>query len=450
VLWAVLGGLFATSFSITILAVSLGDIARDLGSSKSALTWTITGPFLALAMCMPLFGKLGDLYGHRRLYLLGLSGFTIATVLTAFAWSGPSLIAFRVLGGIPAAAVGPASMAIIMRAFPGRDRVKAMSWWSFVGAAGPVTGLIAGGPLVDALGWRWVFIVQAPLALLGLAVAVMVVRETPRAPAEPIDWAGAGSLAAASFMLLLALSLTGDLGWTNPVVIGLAVAALVALWSFVRVELRARHPLVPLDLFRRHNFRMSLIGQFGSNFAYMGGFIITPVLVREQFGFTVAAASLAMALRPIVNGVVSPIGGYFALRVGERRVSVIGAVVVMVSMGCFIAAAQLDAVGIVFVGLVLSGVGAGLTGPPLITVAANAVEPQRLGIANAAQQTVSQIGAIFGIQALSAILGGSTSASAFALAYGVGAVVAVTSIYGSGRVHSTLRRPALRVTSAAA
>ncbi|TML70284.1 MAG: MFS transporter, partial [Actinobacteria bacterium] len=254
-LWAVLGGLFATSFSITILAVSLGDIARDLGSSKSALTWTITGPFLALAICMPLFGKLGDLYGHRRLYLLGLSGFTIATVLTAFAWSGPSLIAFRVLGGIPAAAVGPASMAIIMRAFPGRDRVKAMSWWSFVGAAGPVTGLIAGGPLVDALGWRWVFIVQAPLALLGLAVAVMVVRETPRAPAEPIDWAGAGSLATASFMLLLALSLTGDLGWTSPVVIGLAVAALVALWSFVRVELRARHPLVPLDLFRRHNFR---------------------------------------------------------------------------------------------------------------------------------------------------------------------------------------------------
>src|SRR5918994_1614058 len=154
VLWTALAGLFATGFTITILAVSLGDVSRDLGAGETALTWTVTGPFLALALSMPLFGKIGDVRGHRRVYLLGLAGFTVATFLTALAWDGASLIAIRSLGAIPGAATGPASMALIMRAFPEEDRVKAMGWWSLVGAGAPVLGLVAGGPLVDAIGWR--------------------------------------------------------------------------------------------------------------------------------------------------------------------------------------------------------------------------------------------------------------------------------------------------------
>src|SRR5256714_11944140 len=157
VLWTALAGLFATGFTITILAVSLGDVARDLGASETALTWTVTGPFLALALSMPLFGKIGDVRGHRRVYLIGLAGFTVATFLTALAWNGSSLIAIRTLRALPGAAPAPPSVALIMRAFPEEDRGTGGGWWWLVGAGAPVPGLLAGGPLVDAIGWAALF-----------------------------------------------------------------------------------------------------------------------------------------------------------------------------------------------------------------------------------------------------------------------------------------------------
>src|SRR3954447_3465076 len=165
VLVTVLAGLFATGFTITILAVSLGIVAKDLDTTATSLTWVVTGPLLGLALTMPLFGKLGDIWGHRRVYLLGFAGFTVGAALTAIAWSGPALIAIRILGSLPGAAIGPASMALIMAAFPEEDRVKVMGWWSVVGAGAPVIGLVAGGPIVEAIGWRWIFIAQVPLSL---------------------------------------------------------------------------------------------------------------------------------------------------------------------------------------------------------------------------------------------------------------------------------------------
>ncbi len=225
VLVTVLAGLFATGFTITIMAVSLKDIAHDLGSSETALTWVVTGPFLALALTMPLFGKLGDLYGHRRVYLLGFAGFTVGAALTAVAWSGPALIAIRVVGSIPGAATGPTSMALIMRAFPEDDRVKAMGWWALVGAGAPVIGLVAGGPLVDAVGWRWIFVAQVPLSLIALVVGVLVLHETPRRERVPIDVAGAVALGVAVVAVLLGLTLGAQVGWGNPAVVGLLALA---------------------------------------------------------------------------------------------------------------------------------------------------------------------------------------------------------------------------------
>jgi MFS family permease len=319
VLWTALAGLFATGFTITILAVSLGDVARDLGASETALTWTVTGPFLALALSMPLFGKIGDVRGHRRVYLIGLAGFTVATFLTALAWNGSSLIAIRTLGAIPGAATGPASMALIMRAFPEEDRVKAMGWWSLVGAGAPVLGLVAGGPLVDAIGWRAIFLLQTPIALAALIVAIPILHETPRLARQSIDYAGAVSLAAATVSALLGLSVGSQIGWTQPAVLGLFAAESVALAMFAAIERRAQHPLLPLRFFTERNFTASLVAQFTSNFGYMGGFIVTPLLMERVFGFTVAATSLAMICRPLSFSVSSPVAGYVAVRAGERR-----------------------------------------------------------------------------------------------------------------------------------
>lgn len=428
VLATVLVGLFATGFSITILAVSLGDVARDLDSSRTLLTWTVTGPFLVMALAMPLLGNLGDVIGHRRVFLVGLTVFALATACTALAWSGISLVVLRLVAAGGGAAIGPASMALIMRAFPVGERVKAMGWWSLVAAGGPVVGLIVGGPVVEAIGWRGIFAVQAPLAALAALAAMRVLHETPRGTRVPIDWPGVASLGAAATTLLLGLNLAGSSGWGSPLVLGLLFAAPIALVVFVRVERTTRHPLMPLELFMTRNFSAALVARTGVNFAYMGGFIITPFLVRQEFGFSVAAASLAMVLRPLSNSTASPISGYAALRFGERRVATFGTSLLVLSMVCFVAATAWGAIALVFAGLFVSGIAAGAAMPSLITVASNSVSDDRLGVANGAQQMCDAIGAVMGIQVLATVQEGSAGSLGFGRAYAVGAVVAVLAV----------------------
>src|SRR5680860_191693 len=408
VLVTVLAGLFAMGFTITIVAVSLGPIGRDLGASPSALTWGVTGPWLALA-------------------------------LTMCAWDGGSFIAARIIGSLPGAAIGPTSMALIMRAFPDEDRVKAMGWWALVGAGGPGIGLAAGGPMVEAFGWRALFLAQVPLALFALIVAIFVLHETPRRSSESIDVAGALTIGLATVAALLALTFGAELGWTHPVVLGLFAIAPAMLWAFVRCERRAEHPLLPLDFFRHRDFTASLVAQFGANFAYMGGFIITPLLMERRFGFTIAATSLAMTIRPLSNSIASPIGGYVAARVGERPMAIVGTVLIAISMLVFAAGAAWGALALVLLALGLSGVGLGGSAPSLITTVANTVDPSDLGVANAAQQMVAQIGVVAGIQMLSTIQGGSDSSGPFVVAYLVGGVAAVVGVIGAGAV--ARRRP---------
>jgi EmrB/QacA subfamily drug resistance transporter len=449
VLVAVLTGLFATGFTITILAVSLPRVASDLGTSPEDLTWVVTGPLLGLALTMPLFGKIGDTRGHRRVYLLGFAGFTVGAACTAFAWSGPALIVIRTLGSLPGAAIGPASMALIMRAFPEEDRVKAMGWWSLVGAGAPVIGLVLGGPMVDAFGWRVIFIAQVPLSLLALGLAAVVLRETPRREHAPLDIAGALALAVATVAALLALTFGAQRGFGSPVVLGLIVLAPVALWRFVVIESRAVEPLLPLRFFRAHDFTASLVAQFCANFAYMGGFIVTPLLVQDRFGFTVAATSWAMALRPLTFSVTAPGSGYLAARTGERRAGVIGTSLLVSSMVMFVGATTSDTIALVFAGLALSGLAMGSSMPSLVTVVANTVEAGDLGVANAAQQMVGQIGTVAGIQLLSTIQGGSDAAGPFALAYVAGAVVAAVGVLSTTFIRSRGGAAELRVADAA-
>ena len=300
-------------------------------------------------------------------------------------------------------------------------------------------------PIVDAIGWRGIFLVQAPLAAVALLVAVVVLKETTRGVREPIDWVGAATLATATVSLLLALNLGGNRGWDDPLVLGLFLLAPVVFVAFVRLERRATHPLVPLWLFERRAFNASLAAQFCSNFAYMGGFIVTPLLVQRVFGYSVAKASLAMVCRPLTFSVSAPASGYVAVRVGERRSAITGMVMLVVSMGCFVFAAADDAIGLVFVGLVLSGLAMGASQPSLVTEAANTVEPERLGLANAVQQMVAQIGAVTGIQLLSTI----QHSASFTWAYGIGGVVAVGGILATLAIPARQARADLRVVEAA-
>jgi EmrB/QacA subfamily drug resistance transporter len=444
----VLTGLFASGFSVTILAVSIPDIADDLGSSTSVLTFVVTGPFLALALAMPLLGKLGDVRGHRRIYLLGLTGFSIATACTALAWSAPSLITLRVVAACFGAATAPASMAMIMHAFAPGQRAKAMGWWSLVSAGAPVMGLVVGGPLVDAIGWRGIFIVQAPLAAAAVIVGFFVLPETERTTHTAIDWKGAGLLAVATISGLGALQLGGEVGWTEPLLLVPLAVAVAATIAFVLAERVAATPLIPLDLVRRRNFGASISSQALSSFAYMGGYIVTPILVQQVFDYSVGQTSFAMAVRPLTFSITAPIAGYVAVRVGERRCALAGTTLLVLSMIGFVAASLQESVALMFLSLAVGGLSQGVSVPSLVTVAANDIDATDFGVGNAAQQMTSQIGAVAGIQTLSSV---STSAStdAFAVAYTVGVIAAFGALLAATRIRRTGARPALEIVRAA-
>jgi EmrB/QacA subfamily drug resistance transporter len=444
----VLTGLFATGFSVTILAVSIPEIAQDLGSTTAVLTFAVTGPFLALALAMPLLGKLGDVRGHRRVYLLGLSGFAVATACTALAWNAPSLIALRVVGAVCGAATGPASMAMILHAFAPGQRAKAMGWWSLVSAGAPVMGLVVGGPLVDAIGWRGIFVVQAPLAAMAVVFGWFVLPETARATRTAIDWRGAALLAVATISGLGALQLGGQIGWTEPLLLVPVAIAVVAGIAFVFAERVAAVPLIPLELVRRRNFGASVSSQALSNFGYMGGYIVTPLLVQEIFGFSVGQTSFAMAVRPLTFSITAPIAGYIAVRVGERRCALTGTTLLVLSMLGFVYASLQESLALVFVSLAIGGLSQGVSVPSLVTVAANDIETKDLGVGNAAQQMMSQIGAVAGIQTMSSVATPATT-SVFAIAYTVGGISALGGFLAATRIRRTPPRAAVELVRAA-
>jgi MFS family permease len=411
VLTALLAGLFALNFTFTVFVVALPTVARQLHTHVSVLTWVSTGPLLAFGLAAPLFGRVGDLFGHRRLYLWGLGGATVAAVLTATAPDAPVLVAARCLDGVQGAATGTASMALILSMFAPADRVKAMGWWSMVGAGGPVIGVTVGSPVIQYFGWRALFWGQLGLIAVALVVVALVLPPGEPAPvavslaaeAAPgagrrIDWLGSWSLSGSVIGVMLALSLGPVTGWRSPAVLVPGAIGLVALAAFVRSERRHPSPLIPVAYFRRRNFVLPMGTRAFGNFAYFGGFFLFPLLMEQVFHYSETQVGLVSVARPLVFSLSAPVAGYMAARVGERTSSVVGAAAIMGSMVLFALLGAGGSLLVVVLALVLSGLGMGVASPSTSATQANEVDPSELGVMSAAQQLSAQIGEVAGIQ----------------------------------------------------
>lgn len=404
VLWAVLLGLLSVNVTFTILAVALPRIGDELGASDNTMTWVITAPLLLFGVTAPVLGKAGDIFGHRRIYLLGMAGAAVAAAGSALAWNAESLIAVRALHGMEGAATGSASMALIFSVFEPHDRVKAMGWWSLVGAGGPVLGVAIGGPVIQAFGWRWIFAAQVPFILLSLLAAAVVLPETTRTTRrQRIDWAGAVALVTAALSVLMALNRGPEWGWTHPgVLIGFALSP-VATLAFLRIEARAPNPLLPLAYLKRRNFSAPIGQAVFSQFAYMGGFILAPLLLKEVFQYSETRIGLLVIARPLAFSISAPIAGYMAVRLGERTAAITGTLAVIASMGVFATITQRSSDLVLIFALVLSGVGLGVASPSVASSVGNAVDAKDLGIASASQQLLTQIGLVGGIQIMQTV-----------------------------------------------
>jgi MFS family permease len=427
VLWASLAGMFATTFPITILTVSLVPIAGEFGARETTMAWVIAAPMLASAVTMPLLGKLGDLYGHRRTFLLGTAGSTLAAFLTAFAWDAPSLIGMRTLATVLGGATQPAAMALIFSVTASNRRVQAMGWWSMTTAGAPALGLVAGGPLIEWFGWRVVFVLQGGFALLAFVLASLVLRETRRR-AVRFDVAGTLTLAIGVGGLMLALAELRDYGPTSPVVLGALAAGLAGLAAFRRVERRVAAPLVPLGLLSSRRFAAPTLSNAFMSASYMGTFFLAPFALQKGFGFSVALTAWILLLRTASLTLGSPMGGALGLRIGERGAAVAGCVVMTASMAVLCWGVGVGSLLAVCAGLVLQGLGHGLGLPALTSSAASAAADEDLGIASAVNRLTGTIGAAFGITLLSLLYGGDASAASLARAFAAGGVLAGLSL----------------------
>jgi EmrB/QacA subfamily drug resistance transporter len=443
VLWVALTGMFATTFPVTILVVSLGDIAKDLHTSETVLAWVLTAPMLASAVALPVLGKMGDLYGQRRVFIVGFAGATIAALLTAAAWNPGSLIGFRTLALTIGAATQPTSMALVISVYPPHERVKALGWWSLVAAGGPSVGLVIGGPLIEWVGWRPLFLIQAVLGFAVLTAAFVVLKEVRKHEPVKFDVSGSAALTVGAGALLVLLSQGPDWGWTHPALVACWFLAPIGMWTFVRVERTARAPLMPLHYFNRRNFTMSQVCSLFMGAAYMGGFVLSPLLTRFVLHYTLSATALVMVLRPLTFSLSSPLGARLAMRVGERTNSVVGTAMMTAAMVSFAFSALQASLAWMVIGLVLQGVGNGVARPSLTAVLTNAVDEKDVGIASASNRMLHQIGASFGIAVLTAVYGGSRLPAAFARAHLVGAVFGALAVVAAAFVVS-YRRPRTR------
>lgn len=445
ILATVLAGLFAVNVTITILAVSIPGIAEEFGTTESTMTWAVTAPMLAFGVIGPLVGKLGDRLGHRRMFLWGMVLTALLAGASAMAWSAGSLIVVRTLSAVGGAASGPASFAIVSRVFPHEERVKALGYWAMVGAGGPVIGVVAGGPLIEAFGWRTLFLLQIPLAVIAFLFALRLLPETPREAHGRFDIAGAVLLALGITPALFAVSQAATVGWTDPMIIACLVISPIALVGFVKAEGRAESPLLPLRYLSRPGFTYAIGAQTLINAAYMGSFVLSPLLMQNVLGFTETKTGLVSIARPLAFSLAGPLAGLVAARVGPRWAATGGAISVTLAMGWMATLGESSSVIMIMGALAMAGVGMGIAVPALSASVTASVDPADLGVGGAAQQMVNQVGMVIGIQVMQAVQEARIDSvgleASFHWGYGVGIVIAALGVLCAPRIATATSTP---------
>jgi MFS family permease len=484
VLAVVLAGLLSSNVLFTVFVVALPSVASGLHTSVSTITWVVTAPMLAVAVSVPLAGKLSDRFGHRRFFLIGMTGNVAVAVLSALSPDAGALIAARALGGVVGAGLGASSMALVLSMFDSGDRVKAMGWWSMVGAGGPVLGVAVGGFIIESIGWRAMFVLEMALGGVALVLAAMVLPEhgfgqrrvhtdarteahteahtdahpaahtdahpaahteahTARMP--PLDIWGAVLVVASVGSLLFGLNRAPVVGFSGPLVIGSFCVAVVAGVALFMVERRAADPLVPFRYLRRRNFILPLGAQALAQFAYMGAFFLTPLMLEQVYRYGESTSGLLVIPRPLSFAVLAPVAGYVAVKVGERTTAVLGTFAVVASMVCYSLTASSHGVALVEIALVLSGFGMGVASPSISASIANVVDQDALGTASAMQQLVVQIATVAGIQVFQTVqestvgVGRSQLLGSFHIAFIAGGCVAIVGVIFAVGLHSTVR-----------
>ncbi|WP_030770644.1 MDR family MFS transporter [Streptomyces albidoflavus] len=395
---ALLLGMLLAALDQTIVATALPTIVSDLGGLDH-LSWVVTAYLLAATAATPLWGKLGDQYGRKKLFQLAIAIFLAGSVLCGVAQDMPQLIGFRALQGLGGGGLMVLSMAIVGDLVPPRERGRYQGLFGAVFGATSVLGPLLGGVFTEHLSWRWVFYVNVPLGAVALVVIAAALHIPTRPARHVIDYLGTFLIAAVAACLVLAASLGGTTwAWGSPQIIGLAVlAVLLGAW-FVRVERRAAEPVLPLRLFRVHTFTLSAVISFIIGFAMFGAMTYLPTFLQVVRGITPTLSGVHML--PMVAGVLiaSTVSGQLITRTGHWKVFPVAGTGITAA-GLLLLHRLRQDTGDLEMSLYFFtfGVGLGLVIQVLVLVVQNAVPYEDLGVATSGATFFRSIGASFGV-----------------------------------------------------
>jgi EmrB/QacA subfamily drug resistance transporter len=408
----------------TIVNVALPAIGRDLGGGLTVQQWVVNAYALMLGALILVGGSLGDVFGEKRIFTLGVGGFGAASLLCAVAPSGVTLIIARAVQGTMGALLTPAALAVIIATFADDERGAAIGTWTAWGGIAGIAGPLVGGELVTVAGWRWIFLVNVPLIAVTLTLIVRFVPLSEEHRSRHIDTPGAVLAALGLGGPVFALIEQPRLGWVSPGVLGPLLLGVAMLVAFVVRERRARDPMLPLGLFARHNFAVGNV----ETLAMYGGlailFFLLSLFLQEVAHWKPTEAGLATLPTTVVMFALSRRFGRLADRYGPRLFMGAGPLICALGMALLLRlGTRVSFVSDILPALVVFALGLSMTVAPLTATVLAGVERAQAGIASAVNNAVARIAGLLGVALLGPLIGARLSVSTFHLALGAAAAL---------------------------
>src|SRR6187455_3603378 len=409
-LGAVSFGLFMIMLDNTVVNVALPSIQRDLHMQLSELEWIVSGYALTFAALMLIGGKLADAYGRRLIFVLGIAIFTLASLACGLASSGDALIGARVAQGVGAALMNPATLSIIAVTFPPRQRGTAIGIWAGTSALALAIGPLVGGLLTEHASWNWIFFVNVPIGVLGIAASFLLIDESRDESHERLDLPGLATSGLGLFALTYGLIEANNYGWSSVRIVGAFVVAAVSLTLFVLLERRQRAPMLDLTLFRNRTYAGANLVMLLVALAMFGVFFFVSLYMQNVLGYSAVQTGAAFLPMTVLIILIAPVAGRTADRLGSRGLMTVGMLLIATQLLLFSQLGVDASYWQLLPCLIIGGVGMAMTMTPSAAAATRSVPVDKAGVGSAVLNSARQVGGTMGVAIMGAIVAAQVGA----------------------------------------